>query len=96
MSEISEETIAEIERELLKDGFIDRLVAHAFQKMRRHYWQGVLGGSAPGGNLSTTDPEAATAFFNKFEQATEADLQSLIDDLAFLEEQDDEGDGSRG
>jgi type II secretory pathway component GspD/PulD (secretin) len=45
-------------------------------------------------NLSVGDPAAASAFFSKFEKATDADLQSLLDDLAFLDGNDDESNGA--
>jgi hypothetical protein len=45
-------------------------------------------------NLSPGDPAAASAFFNKFEKATDDDLQSLLDDLEFLDRNDDESNGA--
>jgi hypothetical protein len=44
--------------------------------------------------LSTKDPAMAAAYFSKFEEASDADLQSLLDDLSLLEEPKD-GKNSR-
>ena len=39
--------------------------------------------------LSAQNPRVAAAYFSKFEQASDADLQSLLDDLSMLDEPDD-------
>jgi hypothetical protein len=48
------------------------------------------------GKLSVGNPTVATAYFNKFEEASDADLQSLLDDLSSLDESDDNKDTSSG
>jgi formate dehydrogenase maturation protein FdhE len=44
--------------------------------------------------LSASNPTAAAAYFSKFENASEADLQSLLDDLSLLDESHDDDDAS--
>lgn len=39
--------------------------------------------------LSAEQPKVAAAYFSKFEEASDADLQSLLDDLSMLDEPDD-------
>lgn len=39
--------------------------------------------------LSAQNPNVAAAYFSKFEQASDVDLQSLLDDLSMLDESDD-------
>jgi hypothetical protein len=48
------------------------------------------------GNLSVENPTVAAAYFSKFEEASNADLQSLLDDLNLLDESDDNKDPSSG
>jgi hypothetical protein len=46
------------------------------------------------GMLSSKNPAAAAAYFSKFENASDADLQSLLDDLNLLDESDHGEDSS--
>jgi hypothetical protein len=46
-------------------------------------------------DLSASNPTVAAAYFSKFENASEADLQSLLDDLSLLDEPHD-GKNSTG
>ena len=48
------------------------------------------------GKLSVGNPSVAAAYFNKFEEASDADFQSLLDDLNLLDESDDNKDPSSG
>jgi hypothetical protein len=45
--------------------------------------------------LSSKNPTAAAAYFSKFEKASDADLQSLLDDLNLLDESEN-GENSPG
>lgn len=38
--------------------------------------------------LAEENPKAAAAYFSRFEEASDADLQSLLDDLSMLDESD--------
>ncbi|NJD92192.1 MAG: hypothetical protein FIA91_11905 [Geobacter sp.] len=40
--------------------------------------------------LTQGNPELATVYFRKFEESSEADLETLLEDLTLLEELDDE------
>lgn len=54
----SEETLKRIEHQL-DDGLVERLTLHALQKLERRYWQGVLGGEVPGGDVAMDFVETA-------------------------------------
>lgn len=48
MPEMTEDALARISEHPWEET-IPRLVRHALQKMRRHFWQGIFGGPTPGG-----------------------------------------------
>jgi hypothetical protein len=48
------------------------------------------------GNLATENPTVAAAYFSKFEEASDDDLQSLMDDLNLLDESGDDKNSPGG
>jgi hypothetical protein len=70
MSDAADEILKRIE-EQLDDALIERLVLHADNKMKRLFWQGVLGGSVPGGQTANDFVKQAITKTIKWAQGIE-------------------------